>query len=70
MDNDIELSNKIMRAFIHRVPKAKNLQLMITFPNNWESELECNIIEKRKRGKVWLVKCFRTGHIKRCFRVS
>ena len=48
---------KELRQFREKMgKKVEGLDLIITYPDDWEEEGECEIMERRDNGKVWMVK--------------
>ena len=54
----------ILRSFKKTVKEARNLNLIVSLPDDFYEDYECEVMEKKDNGKVWAVKCSKVGTVK------
>ena len=59
-----EMEEKILNSFKKKAKEAKDLDLIVSIPEDFDYEHECEVMEKQDNGKVWNVVCTRSGNVK------
>lgn len=66
------LEEKILKSFINYMDKeVQGLDLMVSMPDpeDWDEEHICEVMEKQDNGKVWTIKCTKTGNVKNVWKL-
>lgn len=59
------MEEKILKSFRKYMGKeVENINLLVSIPDTFEYEYQCEVLEKEDNGRVWLVQCTRNGNVK------
>ena len=63
------METKILKSFINKMnEEANELELIVSIdPETWEEEHICEVLETKDNGKVWELKCTRSGNVKEIY---
>ena len=59
------MEEKILKSFKKYEGKSvKDLDLIVSIPDDFDYGHECQVMEKKDNGKVWHVTCTKSGNVK------